>query len=173
MEPEWRRGSLLSGSWPRNARRWVDCVLARVGGQAVAVLRGSKVDVQIEERSCVGKGSGELMLNMGQQVAKHVFKPGLPTYSGTDGEVLYVRQRLDGQTDVAAEPLIWLTTLRGNEIPADFLKARSEAPQFTLLLSHGNMEDLGIAMMQAAIYSEFLDCNVLVYDYTVGAELLR
>lgn len=103
---------------------------------------------------------------MGQQISKHVFKPKLATYSGADGQLLYIRQEFDGKTEADKVPIIWLTTSKGEEIPAVYLQCQSVVPTFTLLLSHGNMEDIGIAAMQASMYAEYCGCDVFLYEYS-------
>lgn len=61
-------------------------------------------------------------------------------------------------------PLIYLTTIRGNTIPAAYF--HHPQAHFTILFSHGNGEDLGVTAPYALELSAALKVNVLCYDYS-------
>lgn len=59
--------------------------------------------------------------------------------------------------------LIWLSTKRGQRIPAFFLDKR--AP-LTILFSHGNAEDLGHILHYFEIVGQTIHANIFAYEYT-------
>lgn len=69
----------------------------------------------------------------------------------------------------AKKQLVYLTTKSGYKIPAIHIrKATSpqhESTRLTLLYSHGNAEDVGLALHYLDSLSHFCDCNVLAYEY--------
>jgi len=63
-----------------------------------------------------------------------------------------------------ADPnLIWLSTKRGQRIPAFFIDRRAS---ITLLFSHGNAEDLGHILHYFNTVGATIKANILAYEYT-------
>ena len=77
-------------------------------------------------------------------VARHAFAPGPPTYTADD---------------VA----IWLSTDRGNMIPAFHI---NKGYPLTILVSHTNAEDLGHVYAMWGPLSEKLRVNVFAFEYS-------
>lgn len=81
---------------------------------------------------------------MGNAIQGMLFQPPEPTYQ--------------------ADPnLIWLTTRRGQRIPAFFIDKR--AP-ITILFSHGNAEDLGHILHYFKSVCDPIRANIFAYEYT-------
>lgn len=91
--------------------------------------------------------------------------PVVSTYSDVQGEILFITKNV--QTNLGEmwqEPLIYLTTKTKNCIPAVHLKR--PGARFTILMSHANMEDLGIAVRCAAELAVDLEEDLFVYEYS-------
>eukprot|EP00188_Purpureofilum_apyrenoidigerum_P005569 Plantae.Rhodophyta-Purpureofilum_apyrenoidigerum.ctg7387.p1 GENE.Plantae.Rhodophyta-Purpureofilum_apyrenoidigerum.ctg7387~~Plantae.Rhodophyta-Purpureofilum_apyrenoidigerum.ctg7387.p1 ORF type:complete len:648 (-),score=93.33 Plantae.Rhodophyta-Purpureofilum_apyrenoidigerum.ctg7387:115-2058(-) len=104
---------------------------------------------------------------MGGSISKYVFRVREPTYMDDDGVMMYVKRIYNerGGTTGKAE-LNWLTTRRLSKIPAVMLECKDRPAKYVLLLSHGNMEDLGIAASDASAYCDELQCDIFIYEYT-------
>jgi len=82
---------------------------------------------------------------MGANMAKVVFQPPPSSYPRDNN-------------------LMWLTTDRGNQIPAFYVTNKDA--KFTLLFSHGNAEDLGLIFRSFRELTSILRVNVFSYEYT-------
>lgn len=82
------------------------------------------------------------------------------------------------QTDLLTrQDLVWLTTSRGENIPACYARASRRpgdggGPNMTLLYSHGNGEDLMLQLQYVDALVDITGCDVFAYDY-VGYSLSR
>merc|ERR550532_1059795 len=81
------------------------------------------------------------------------------------------------ETDLLSrQDLVWLTTNRGENIPACHARAvrrpGDEGPNMTLLYSHGNGEDLMLQLQYIDAVVDLTGCDVFAYDY-VGYSLSR
>lgn len=104
---------------------------------------------------------------MGGSISKYVFRVRDPTYVDDDGTMLYIQRKFGergGQTGKAQ--LHWLRTRRDTDVPCVILRCESRPARYTLLLSHGNMEDLGIATSDASSYTDVLGCDICLYEYS-------
>lgn len=104
---------------------------------------------------------------MGGSISKYVFRVREPTYVDDDGVMLYIRKKFGergGETGKAH--LRWLRTRRDTDVPCVILRCVKRPARFMLVLSHGNMEDLGIATSDASAYADYLDCDICIYEYS-------
>lgn len=80
------------------------------------------------------------------------------------------------ETDLLTrQDLVWLTTSRGETIPACHVRASrppGRGPNMTLLYSHGNGEDLMLQLEYVDALVENTGCDVFAYDY-VGYSVSR
>jgi len=71
--------------------------------------------------------------------------------------------------------LVWLTTSKGERVPACHVRCRrgaAAAARKTLLYSHGNAEDIGLHLAYIDLLARELDVDVFSYEY-VGYSLGR
>eukprot|EP00239_Pterosperma_sp_CCMP1384_P008481 CAMPEP_0197858726 /NCGR_PEP_ID=MMETSP1438-20131217/32740_1 /TAXON_ID=1461541 /ORGANISM="Pterosperma sp., Strain CCMP1384" /LENGTH=228 /DNA_ID=CAMNT_0043474977 /DNA_START=279 /DNA_END=962 /DNA_ORIENTATION=+ len=81
----------------------------------------------------------------------------------------FYENRLENRPD-----LVWLTTKKGEKIPACHIRARHPlpGPRFTIIYSHGNAEDIGVHLEFIEALAEASCCDVLSYEY-VGYSLSK
>mmetsp|Transcript_10180 Transcript_10180/g.31135 ORF Transcript_10180/g.31135 Transcript_10180/m.31135 type:complete len:661 (+) Transcript_10180:61-2043(+) len=105
---------------------------------------------------------------MGANLTKAVFPVPRVSYANQDGRLAHFRKAGDNGRQIVpgTEKIIWLTTSTGSEIPAVYLRGHRTGKRYTLILSHGSGEDLGIALNSAKVFAEALNCDILCYEYT-------
>lgn len=82
---------------------------------------------------------------MGTGLSRLVFQPPRPSYTDDPN-------------------LVWLTTRRGNRIPAFHVYRSSSA--LTVLFSHGNAEDIGMVVNYFKELAPVWDVNIFAYEYS-------
>lgn len=93
-----------------------------------------------------------------------------PRHDGSPSESDRHTPASNGRSESSQEPqylthpLIYLTTYRGNILPAAYF--HHPQAHYTILFSHGNGEDLGVTASYALELSAALKANVLCYDYS-------
>mmetsp|Transcript_4135 Transcript_4135/g.12428 ORF Transcript_4135/g.12428 Transcript_4135/m.12428 type:complete len:659 (-) Transcript_4135:1916-3892(-) len=104
---------------------------------------------------------------MGASISRYVFRVRDPTYMDDEGFMMYIKRAYNERGGTTGKTkIVWLTTKRKSKIPSVMLQCRQRPPKYTLLLSHGNMEDLGIAASDASAYCDELGCDIFIYEYT-------
>mmetsp|Transcript_415 Transcript_415/g.1417 ORF Transcript_415/g.1417 Transcript_415/m.1417 type:complete len:669 (+) Transcript_415:175-2181(+) len=104
---------------------------------------------------------------MGQVTSKRTFQPPPPTYANDNGTLLYIKNKTNGSAEAAKEPLVWMSNANGGEIPAVYLTSDWDATRkFTLIYSHAEAEDLGIAASEMSEVADYLGCDIFCYEYS-------
>lgn len=104
---------------------------------------------------------------MGQSGSKKRFQQRAATYLNDQGTLLYIKKSREGKAEAARVPLIWLSNANGEEIPAAYIQSDWDSQKkYTLIYSHGEAEDLGIAVSDMSEVADFTGCDVLCYEYS-------
>jgi len=104
---------------------------------------------------------------MGQVGSKRMFQPPATTYRNDNGTLMYIKRRANGQAEAAQERLIWMSNTNGDEIPGVLLTSEWHSPRrYTLIYSHAEQEDLGIAVSEMSEVADYLGCDIFCYEYS-------
>lgn len=104
---------------------------------------------------------------MGNLYSHYVFQPPPePTYEDRSGRILFLSRDPyhPNQYNLCEEPIIYLTTTHGSQIPCVYLE--NPTSHFTLIFAHGNADDLGLAARQAKEIADALNVSIFVFEYT-------
>lgn len=104
---------------------------------------------------------------MGGALTKALFPVPAASYCDRDGLLCYFRRAENGKEVIpGTSNITWLATRTGTEIPAVYIRASGEEKKYTMIMSHSNSEDLGVAIAGVKSYTNELDCDIFCYEYS-------